>query len=137
MKTVKLAIASKIDVLDDIRVYSSAVRLAYNRYLEGLSEKEVYAAVSKHFNFNCWLVQSAVYDGNAIYKTNHNKPIIFGGKHNLKQYLKGLITKEQYKYARMLPLCSIGAKNYKGNRLIDFDLPNNRIIYKPSRGLHK
>ena len=137
MKTVKLQISNKPDVINDMRVYSSAVRLAFNRYQDGLSEKEVYASVSKCFDFNCWLVQSAVYDGNALFKANGDKRVLFGGKWNLKQYLKGLITKEQFKYNRLLPLCSIGAKNYQGNRLVDFDLPNNRVVYKPSRGIRK
>lgn len=137
MKTAKLQISNKPDVINDMRVYSSAVRLAFNRYQDGLSEKEVYASVSKFFDFNCWLVQSAVYDGNALFKANGDKRVLFGGKWNLKQYLKGLITKEQFKYNRLLPLCSIGAKNYQGNRLVYFDLPNNRIVYKPSRGIRK
>ena len=137
MKTIKLQIANSPNLYDDIRVYSSAVRMAFNRYQDGLSEKEVYAAVSKHFGFNCWLVQSAVYDGNALFKSNGNKRVLFGGSWNLKQYLKGLITKEQFKYARMLPLCSVGQANKQGNRLVDFDLSNSRITYKPSRKEHK
>ena len=137
MKTVKLQIIGSPNLYDDIRVYSSAVRMAFNRYQDGLSEKEVYAAVSKFFNFNCWLVQSAVYDGNALFKSNGNKRVLFGGKYSLVQYLKGLITKEQFKYARMLPLCSVGQANKRGNRLVDFDLCRNQVIYKPSRKEHK
>ena len=137
MKTVKLQISNKPDVINDMRVYSSAVRLAFNRYQDRLSEKEVYASVSKCFDFNCWLVQSAVYDGNALFKANGDKRVLFGGKWNLKQYLKGLITKEHFKYNRLLPLCSVGETAKFGNRLINFDLPNNRIVYKPSRGIHK
>jgi len=137
MKTVKLQIVGSPNLYDDIRVYSSAVRMAFNRYQDGLSEKEVYAAVSKFFDFNCWLVQSAVYDGNALFKSNGNKRVLFGGKYSLVQYLKGLITKEQFKYARMLPLCSVGQANKRGNRLVDFDLCRNQVIYKPSRKEHK
>ena len=137
MKTVKLQIVGSPNLYDDIRVYSSAVRMAFNRYQDGLSEKEVYAAVSKFFDFNCWLVQSAVYDGNALFKSNGNKRVLFGGKYSLVQYLKGLITKEQFKYARMLPLCSVGQANKLGNRLVDFDLCRNQVIYKPSRKEHK
>ena len=43
MKTVKLTISNKIDVLDDMRVFSSIVRVAYNRYQDGMGEKEVRA----------------------------------------------------------------------------------------------
>lgn len=111
--------------------------MAFNRYQDGLSEKEVYAAINRCFDFNCWLVQSAVYDGNALFKSNGNKRVLFGGKYSLVKYLKGLITKEQFKYARMLPLCSVGQANKRGNRLVDFDLCRNQVIYKPSRKYHK
>ena len=37
MKTVKLTISNKIDVLDDMCVFSSIVRVAYNRYQDGMS----------------------------------------------------------------------------------------------------
>lgn len=137
MKTVKLQIVNNPDVLDDMRVYSSAVRIAFNRYQDGLSEKEVYAAVSRCFDFNCWLVQSAVYEGNVLFKVNGIKRVLFGGQRNLKQYLKGIITKGQFKYNRLLPVCSVGAKNHHGNRLFSFDLPNNRVGYKPARGVCK
>lgn len=40
MKTVKLTISNRIDVLDDMRVLSSIVRVAYNRYQDGMDEKE-------------------------------------------------------------------------------------------------
>ena len=40
MKTVKLTISNRIDVLDDMRVFSSIVRVAYNRYQDGMDEKE-------------------------------------------------------------------------------------------------
>lgn len=43
MKTVKLTISNRIDVLNDMRVFSSIVRVAYNRYQDGMDEKEVRA----------------------------------------------------------------------------------------------
>ncbi len=137
MKTVKLQISNKPDVLDDMRVYSSAVRLAFNRYQDGLSEKEVRSYVSQRFSHNSWFIQSAVKEAQAIYLARGKGRVVFGGKQNLKRYIKGLITKEQFKYNRMLPVGSCGERLQTGNRLIDFDLPNNRVIYKPSRGVRK
>ena len=136
MKTVKLQISNKPDVLDDMRVFSSIVRMAFNRYQDGLSEKEVRSYVSQRFSHNSWFIQSAVKEAQALFKANGDKRVLFGGKWNLKQYLKGLITKEQFKYSRMLPVCSCGEMLHSGNRLVDFDLPNNRLIYKPSRYKH-
>ena len=137
VKTVKLQISNKPDVINDMRVYSSAVRLAFNRYQDGLSEKEVYASVSKCFDFNCWLELSASKEAHGLFESQGKHHIVFGGKWNLKQYLKGLITKEQFKYNRLIPVCSIGETAKCGNRLVDFDLPNSRVVYKPARRIRK
>ena len=137
VKTVKLQISNKPNVLDDMRVFSSIVRMAFNRYQDGLSEKEVRAYVRQRFSHNNWTIQSAVKEAQALFKSNGDKRVLFGGKWNLKQYLKGLITKEQFKQTRLMPVCSCGQAPNRGNRLVDFDLPNNRIVYKPSRDVHK
>lgn len=137
MKTVKLQISNAPDVLDDMRIFSSIVRMAFNRYQEGLSEKEVRAYVSSKFSHNSWLIQSAVKEAQAAYLARGKEKVVFGGRWNLKQYLKGLITKEQFQYNRLMPVCSCGEMLHYGNRLIDFDLLNNFVIYKPSRNVHK
>jgi len=137
MKTVKLQISNAPDVLDDMRVFSSIVRMAFNRYQEGLSEKEVRAYVSSKFSHNSWFIHSAVKEAQTIYLARGKEKVVFGGKWNLTQYLKGLITKDQFKRTRMIPVCSYGEMANMGNRLIDFDLLNSLIIYKPSRYVHK
>lgn len=136
MKTVKLQITNNPDVLDDMRIFSSIVRVAFNRFQEGLSEKETRAYVSQRFQRNSWFIQSAVKEAEALFATRGKDRVVFGGKYNLTQYLKGLITKEQFKYARTLPVCSCGEMSNFGNRLINFDLTRNHIIYKPSRSNH-
>ena len=137
MKTVKLQISNAPDVLDDMRIFSSIVRMAFNRYQDGLSEKEVRAYVSSKFSHNSWFIQSAVKEAQTIYLARGKEKIVFGGKWNLTQYLKGLITKEQFQYNRLMPVCSCGqAPNY-GTRLIDFNLLISLIVYKPSRYVHK
>ena len=137
MKTVKLKITNSPDVLDDMRVFSSIVRMAFNRFQEGMPETEVYTQVSKYFKVNCWIILSATKEAHNLFDSVKGKHIIFGGTHNLKLYLTKSITKKQYIYNRMNPVCSIGCKNHKGNRLINFDLTNNRIVYKPSSSSHK
>lgn len=137
MKTVKLKIQNNPTTLDDMRIFSSIVRMAFNRFQEGLSEKETRAYVSQRFIRNSWFIQSAIKEAQTIFLATGKKNIVFGGKYNLKKYIKGLITKEQYKYARLMPICSCGEMLHKGNRLIDFDLINNRVFYKPSRGIQK
>lgn len=136
MKTVKLTIHNKIDVLDDMRLFSSIVRVAFNRYQTGLDEKEVRAYCNSIFNHNSWFIQSAVKEAAALYKLNGEKHILFGGKNNLHQYLRGLIDKATFKYRRMFPIEIQGEKLHKGNRLFDFDLDNQRLTYKPSKDRH-
>ena len=136
MKTVKLTICNKIDVLDDMRVFSSIVHVAFNRYQDGMDEKEVRAYCNSIFAHNSWFIQSAVKEAAALYKLNGEKHILFGGKNNLHQYLKGLIDKTTFKYRRMFPIGIQGEKLHKGNRLFVFDLDHQRLTYKPSKDRH-
>ena len=136
MKTVKLTISNNVDVLDDMRVFSSIVRVAFNRYQDGLDEKDVRSYCSERFNHNSWFIQSAVKEASALYKLNGEKHILFGGKNNLRQYMRGLIDKTTFKYRRMFPIGIQGEKRCKGNRLFSFCLDNQRLIYKPSKERH-
>lgn len=136
MKTVKLTICNEVDVLDDMRIFSSIVRVAFNRYQDGLAEKEVRAYCNARFNHNSWFIQSAIKEAAALYKRNGNKHILFGGKNNLRQYMRGLIDKATFKYRRMFPIGIQGEKRCKGNRLFSFDLDNQRLTYKPSKERH-
>jgi len=137
MKTLKLAIVNSPDIHDDIRVYSSMFRMAYKRLQEGCSGNDTWHKIKEIFGVNCWLASSATKEAQGLFLSSSGKPILFGGKYNLKRYLKGYITKEQFKQHRMHPLCSVGESQYAGNRLFEFDLGNQVIIYKPSRGVHK
>ena len=137
MKTVKLQISNTPNVLEDMRIFSSMVRIAFNRFQDGYSEKQITEYLNARFVTNCWVIRSAVKEAHALFDAQGQRHIVFGGKWNLKQYLKGLITKEQFKQNRLVPLCSIGEYQYKGNRLIDFDLLNNRVLYKPTREIRK
>ena len=136
MKTVRLTISNKVDVLDDMQVFSSIVRVAFNRYQDGLDEKEVRAYCTSMFDHNSWFIQSAVKEAAALYKLNGDKHVLFGGKNNLHQYLVGIIDKVKFKYRRMFPIGIQGEKLRKGNRLFIFDLDNQRLTYKPSKGKH-
>ena len=137
MKTLKLAIVNNPDLSDAIRVYSSMFRMAYNRLQEGCSENTTWHRLKEIFGVNCWLASSAAKEANGLLKSNGDRTILFGGKWNLKQYLKGLITKEQFKHKRLMPLCSIGERQYAGNRLFDFDFDNRVVVFKPSNGVRK
>lgn len=88
MKTVRLQITNSPDVLDDMRIFSSIVRMAFNRYQEGLSEKEVRAYVSQRFTHNSWFILSAIKEAHSIYDVQGKKKVVFGGKHNLKNIIR-------------------------------------------------
>lgn len=133
MKTVRLTICNNVDVLDDMRVFSSIVRVAFNRFQDGMDEKEVRAYCNSMFTHNSWFIQSAIKEASALYKLNGEKHILFGGKNNLHQYLKGLIDKAAFKYSRLFPIGIQGETLHKGNRLFVFDLDNQRLTYKPRK----
>lgn len=136
METVRLTICNDVDVLDDMRVFSSIARVAFNRFQDGMDEKEVRAYCNLRFTHNSWFIQSAIKEASALYKLNGEKHILFGGKNNLHQYLKGIIDKDTFKYRRLFPIGIQGEKLHKGNRLFVFDLDNQRIIYKPNKERH-
>ena len=59
-----------------------------------------------------------------------NKRIIFGGKYLLKQYLKKLISKEEYCKQKLIPINIQGERLYKGNRMFNFDFQNSKLTFK-------
>lgn len=133
MKTVKLDIFEKIDILNDLRQYNDIVRMSYNRFKDNLTEKEVRNEVSKYFNENSWFIQCAIKDAKSIYLKFKNKTIIFGGKYNLKRYLTHKISKTEFKYNRLRPINIQGEQLHHGNRLFSFNFNENTIIFKKKR----
>ena len=129
IKTVKLQIVTGGAELKDMQMFNIILHLAYNRYLEGFTEKQITTYVNERYSLNSWFVRSAIKEAHSLVIRHNGKTIIFGGKWNLKQYLKGLITKEQYRYNKLSPISIVGEANYRGNRLFDFDLLNNRAVY--------
>ena len=54
----------------------------------------------------------------------------------LKRFHRKLISKDEYKIEKQLPLNIQGEKLHKGNRLIDFHFDENYIIFKLSKQKH-
>ena len=129
------------DYVDRIKLYqqqySTYLHLAYNRLLDGKLLKDCF----KMTNYNniqlldSWLRQCASREALSIINKNKDKKVIFGGKKNYFNRLKGLISKEQYQQNRLSPIYSIGQNQYCGNR--KFFIKNiNTIIFKPNRKEH-
>ena len=138
MTTIKLKLENEIDILKEQKSFNNIVHLAFNRCQDGFKEKEIRAYLKDKFDsLNCWFVQCGIKVGQQLFQKHKEKKIIFGGKHNLKQYLKKLITKEEFKQNRMLPITIQGEQLHKGNRLFDFDFEENKITFKLTRTDHR
>ena len=135
MKTIKAKILNKVDFSEELRIFNSITRIAFNRFQDGMNEKQVRAICHSLFpNLNSWFLQCAVKEGSALYAKHKDKKILFGGKNNYRKYMKHLISKDEYRKCRLMPVSIQGEKLRKGNRLFNFDFPNSKIYYKPSKG---
>jgi IS605 OrfB family transposase len=153
MKTISLPIQNKINIKEMQKRHSPCYRYCYNRWLDGLNEKEIRELCKDKFKIGSWFVQSIIKDSQSLFKAQNKdftpkeiidelikkkkKKVIFGGKKNLKDYIEGKIDKETFKDNRLIPIISIGEAPQKGNRLFTLDIiNNNQIIFKPSRTQH-
>ena len=141
MKTISLPYYCSDDdknfILNEIRKSSNMIRYAYNRFLEGKSEKDI-RSDSKNLNnipSDSWLTQCAIKKASYINKTSKGK-IIFGGKFNFFQRLGYKISREKYQQKRLLAIYSQGEVQYHGNRKFKLNLENNQVIFKFSKNHH-
>ena len=137
MKTIKLKIKNEVNLTKELKEFNSIVRYSFNRFQEDLKEKEIRSKVNELFKNNCWFNQCAIKVGQQLFKKHKDKHIIFGGKYLLKQYMKKLITKEEYSSKKLLPINIQGESSKKGNRLFNFDLINLKIELKLSKKNHQ
>ena len=137
MKTIKLKIKNKINLTKELKEFNSIVHYSFNRFQESLKEKEVRSKVNELFKNNCWFNQCAIKVGQQLFKKHKDKHIIFGGKKLLINYLKKLITKDEYQSKKLLPINIQGEAFKKGNRLFNFDLVNSKIELKLSKKNHQ
>lgn len=137
MKTIKLKI-KYFECFKELKQFNSILRYAYCRFQEGLKEKEVRALCKDKFKgLNSWFIQCAIKEGKAVFERFKEKKVVFGGKFNLKQYMKKLISKEEYSLKKLAPITIQGEACKSGNRLFNFDLINSKLELKLSRLNHK
>lgn len=166
-KTYKVPIqlneTSKNRIQEIQRQYSIMTRFAYNRFMEGLSEKDI-RLLSKNLgsiaDLNSWLIQCAILDAKAVFtrfnqeKTKvievidgkkvsrtevrlKKKQILFGGKGNLSRLHKGLISKEEFKLNRLRPIDIQGELIHNGNRMFNLKIQDeNKLVFKLNRKEH-
>lgn len=68
MKTIKLKIKNEIDFITELKLFNSVVRYSFNRFQEGLAEKEVRFKIKELFSGNSWFLQCAIKVGQQLYK---------------------------------------------------------------------
>jgi IS605 OrfB family transposase len=109
------------------RVQSAAVRTAYANAVQTdgskRPEKDVRAIVKSRFTaiglIDSWTMHCATRVGILKRKLRPDGSIVFGGRKNLERRSKGLISSEQWKAKRLLPLVSYGdSQKVRGNQNI-------------------
>ena len=127
-------------ILECIKNYNSLFRSTYSFYQQvpDLKQSETTRLQSKLNNIflDKWFFNSAVFDVKSFKnKKKKDEKVIFGGKKNFFDRLKGKISKEEYQLKRLLPLYSVGEALARGNRKFQIE-DENTIIFKVSRKEH-
>lgn len=127
-------------ILDCIKNYNSLFRSTYSFYQQvpDLKQAETTRLQSKLNNIflDKWFFNSAVFDVKSFKnKKKKDEKVIFGGKKNFFDRLKGKISREEYQLKRLLPLYSVGEASKNGNRKFQIE-DENTIIFKVSRKEH-
>lgn len=130
---------TKLFIKDLQKIQSPMIRTAYKQAEYGCTEISVREEVRDRFNkkseLDSWFQQSAVKSGIGAFKSDKalNKVgRIFGSERNFIKRCKGLISNEEWKDARLLPVYLIGEALPRGNRKFDFH--DHYILFKPWKG---
>lgn len=91
-----------------IRQYNNVYRVAFNNLQNNKTNK--LSELNNIGLLDSWFIQSAKYDAKFLFNSVGKRTVIFGGKKNFFNRLKGLISKNQYKQNRLVPLTSYGEK---------------------------
>lgn len=150
MKTIKCKTINEFDISEYLRKYNSVLHIAYNRLEDGISQSNIKKDVNQKFvDLNSFIIQNAIVQAQGIFNSYQSrkfeyekknpgkklKEVFFGGRGNLRRYLKGFITKEEFKANRLKPMVIAGETRQKGNRLFNLDIENNQVVFKPKKGI--
>ena len=137
MKTISFKIQTNEElekvISQDSRICSSMRRFAFNRFQDGIKQRDIYQMLVDKFDCNCHLANSALRNANALYALNKDKKVYFG---KFKRFQRRLISKDEFKDSRNNGILSEGEMNQKGNRLFQIDIKGNKFVYKRSRHEH-
>jgi len=117
----------KEKVLDLMRRFSSAMRYAYKRLLEGEEEKNIYKTISRLFNINRRYSDGAILSAQAMISSckgrgQNPKKLVFGSRELFEKLKKNHLTgkhreklKTKWKESRQGSLYTRGDKSRQGN----------------------
>ena len=131
MKTISFKIETNDQlqkvISEDSRICSAMRRFAFNRFQDGVKQREIYQLINDKFECNCHLKNSALRNANGLFALNKDKKVHFG---KFLRFQRGLITKDELKDSKNTGIISEGETNQKGNRLFKIDIENSKFIYK-------
>lgn len=124
-------------ILNCIKDYNKVLKFTYNRILENnkLTTKEItkLQKTLSNVSLDSHFKNSSIFEAKALIKKDI-KSVCFG-KNFYNQYIKGLITKDELRIKRLVPLYSIGEAVKKANRKFEI-IDNKTVIFKPNRNNH-
>lgn len=137
--TYKIKYSCTESLFDIIKQYNSVLRFTYNRLSENPKLKTSEITAMQHMLNNIDLIgshlkNSATYDAKALVKGKHDG-IIFGGRSLFIKRCQNKITRDEFLIKRLLPICSIGESNHRGNRLFTI-VDEQTIEFKLNRNKH-
>ena len=112
MKTISFKIQTNEElekvISQDSRICSSMRRFAFNRFQDGIKQRDIYQMLVDKFDCNCHLANSALRNANALYALNKDKKVYFG---KFKRFQRRLISKDEFKDSRNNGILSEGEMN--------------------------
>jgi len=133
-------------VLDLMRRFSSAMRYAYKRLLEGEKRKDLKKHLSKLFNINTRYSDDAIFLAQSMItlckeREQNPKKLIFGSRKVFEQLKKNHLTgkrrkqlKTKWKESRQGNLYSRGDKTKQGNLNLRFEWINDELYLRINTG---
>jgi len=136
----------KKTVLDLMRIFSSAMRYAYQRLLEGEKRKDLKKQLSRLFNINTRYSDDAILLAQSIISSckergQNPKKLIFGSRKVFEQLKRNHLTgkrrkelKAKWKESRQGNLYSRGDKSKQGNLNLRFEQIDNGLYLRINTG---
>ena len=142
MQTLKIQYKTNNDdacVIKEYRKqYSSLLRSAFNRAIEGCTEKSItdYLYGLNGFDLmDSYFTRCAVKESIQLVKTR-DEHTIFGGKKNFLLRANGKISQDEFRDKRLSPLYGLGEANQKANRKFKLSQSCDTITFQPCRNKH-